>query len=162
MREIKFRAWVTYRTDHRWEWAYKEAEKLHLDYEETAEKRDLFLEEWDKEHSQDERYSHKEYMTNWDEVSISLSGNLVRLINLDVLDIMQFTGLKDKNGNEIYEGDILQISSACLPEFAGQPVAVVFEMGGFRDSYYKWILDGKQYGFAVIGNVYENPEMTRL
>lgn len=81
----------------------------------------------------------------------------------------QYTGLKDRNGKEIYEGDIVQIPDD-WDEYgiaAGQRYEVYFAYGGFRckpwggckrrgDKGY-WIEDSED--FEVIGNVHENPEL---
>lgn len=79
-----------------------------------------------------------------------------RIVEADEIVIEQFTGLKDKNSTEIYEGDI-------LIDDTGEPIeywVVKFSDGGFI---------GECTGVAeplfeltnleVIGNIHENPEL---
>lgn len=73
-------------------------------------------------------------------------------------DLMQYTGLKDKNGNEIYEGDILQDTYPHL----GEKYYVYFEEGLFRimRSFDNTDLTHKiknEFNPNIIGNIYENP-----
>ena len=69
----------------------------------------------------------------------------------------QSTGLKDKNGNLIYEGDILQDKYGCLHPISwnikGFYETDTFALAGF----YKTI----QEDMEVIGNIYENPELLK-
>jgi len=71
--------------------------------------------------------------------------------------LMQYTGLKDKNGKEIYEGDI--ISDGYIKrevKYLGAGFSPFDEYLDVRD---KFTILGGLYGFAVIGNIYENPEL---
>ena len=70
-------------------------------------------------------------------------------------ELMQYTGLKDKNGKEIYEGDICKIE-----QLEGLH-KVVWSGIGF---WFKRCDDGelfapRSYLIEIIGNVYENPEV---
>jgi uncharacterized phage protein (TIGR01671 family) len=76
--------------------------------------------------------------------------------HLSEIELMQYTGLKDKNGVEIYEGDIIRLSDALEPNIE----TVCFEDGAFRASVHHEIFDTLQsYEVEVIGNIYKNPEL---
>ena len=78
------------------------------------------------------------------------------------LVFMQFTGLLDKNGKEIYEGDIVETPHKLMKKYKWQ---VIFHKGafvlsdgiGFRHFYSQKYT--QKYG--VIGNIYENPELLK-
>ncbi len=81
---------------------------------------------------------------------------------VDRFEIMQYTGLKDKNGKEIYEDDILQWDD----EDEVTQVIVECSRGEFifliiNDPYNLWKETDMSYAdeFKIIGNIYENPEL---
>lgn len=74
--------------------------------------------------------------------------------------LMQYTGLEDKNGTKIYEGDVLYFP---LYETHTNNRIVKFELGQFvgeliRSNYSKALKEIADE-MEVIGNIYENPEL---
>ena len=84
--------------------------------------------------------------------------------------IMQYTGLKDNNGKEIYEGDVIEYTKETFPEDSDVLVyitkrdRIVFSGGQFQasKSCFGWVGEDLIYlpTSTVIGNIYENPELS--
>ena len=83
-------------------------------------------------------------MLNMDDVTVST-------LNATHNPVMQFTGLLDKNGKEIYEGDIVQIS-ILTGDKARMEIKIpdIFIM-----------LSKHSFGMEIIGNIYENPNLLK-
>lgn len=98
--------------------------------------------------------------------------------NADVTDypqeVMQYTGLKDSNGNEIYEGDILKSNSGyrLIVKFGNHGYSAYtdcVELGFYcecvsekakrqqiREDFLFWVREEQS---EIIGNIHENPEL---
>ncbi|WP_417148511.1 YopX family protein [Phocaeicola plebeius] len=83
---------------------------------------------------------------------------------VDIDTIGQFTGLHDKNGNDIYEGDIIQLQ--CKENKYNCLVDWNINLGAWCISIDNKCLGVKPLGewlredsFIVIGNIFDNPEL---
>jgi uncharacterized phage protein (TIGR01671 family) len=78
------------------------------------------------------------------------------LSELNELRLMQYTGLKDKNGQEIYEGDVCKDSEEhTIGRIKSHPGYFSF-MGCVMGID---MLDQGNIQLEVIGNIYENPDL---
>jgi uncharacterized phage protein (TIGR01671 family) len=77
--------------------------------------------------------------------------------NRERFEIMQYTGLHDKNDKEIYEGDLVKYQNDVYKvdfEYAG------FSMTNVKEGVYSYpYLYSHTINIEVIGNIYENPEL---
>jgi uncharacterized phage protein (TIGR01671 family) len=80
----------------------------------------------------------------------------------DDITLQQYTGLKDKNGDEIYEGDIVKATSDQYENenFVGK---VIFDEGCFLTWINKNDIRGiwGEDDIEVVGNIFENPELLK-
>lgn len=121
------------------------------------------LRAWDK---QDERMSYGEVEYCYDMIEYRFD-HLCTEADEDV-EFMQSTGLKDKNGVEIYEGDVINYRNSFRNPMTGsgslsinRDFKIIFENGEFKAKGFDIRLKNILSYSEVIGNVYENPELLR-
>jgi len=135
MREIKFRAWD--KVNNKWMSVADLDEEIIINpYTSTSRAGQFSISEWNVVHR----------------VSEDLGTTII---------LMQYTGLKDKNGVAIYEGDYLTTNRMYHKEDKLDGV-VAFEAGAFTIgsiSLHALWLAGDD--IEVIGNIHENPELLK-
>lgn len=89
----------------------------------------------------------------------ALCANVV--IPPEYIELMQYTGLKDKYGKEIYESDIViayneDCDTICKGEIVWDKWECGFSIKGAEPTFIGWYPE-----LEVIGNIYENPELVK-
>ena len=78
--------------------------------------------------------------------------------------LCQYTGLKDENDMEIYEGDIIKAVSFAKPigivKYSDENQAFIFnDLDKKYRGYSTALMNQFDDGFEILGNIYENPEL---
>lgn len=118
----------------------------------------------------------------WDkeEKKMILSKNVTDSINIFArgclssnIELMQYTGVKDKNGTEIYEGDIVEFNDVEYSDSPSQKFTIRSGEDFHRDCCYlqnineyidQYIKDNGEYpddSIEIVGNIYENPKLIK-
>ena len=73
------------------------------------------------------------------------------------IELMQYTGLKDKNGKEIYEGDIVSNNEAIWEIYAKEAHYCMAVDGKRTENDHLFV--GEDRNSEIIGDIYQNPEL---
>lgn len=121
--------------------------------------REIKFQVWDSERKQMYHMSQNRFSFGLFEGHRAVSWEDVFAEKHDELIPLQYTGLKDRNGKEIYEGDILQDPTGVGEvEWVQEHCAfVVFAKN--PNKYHSLESDGTLLYSEVIGNIYETPEL---
>ena len=147
MREIKFRAW-----ELKTPWNERKGQQMYYGVEES--------------------YDTLGSMTNskGEEIEYPWSnfGEVIDYAKEGQLALMQYTGLKDKNAKEIYEGDLFK----CIYDFDGCDKHIfeiiflegfaMFHLKSHGEDCHQPYVEKHVWDFTrkkIIGNIYENPEL---
>ena len=111
-----------------------------------------------KEQEMDNEIDH----ISWLEDELYCIGDgITYMVLAEDLVLMQSTGLKDKNGKEVFVGDIIKCTRGCLHEVYIEKEYGGTYFGGMPAVYLKYL--GEGYAWTeheeIIGNIYENPEL---
>ena len=125
--------------------------------------REFRFKAWDQYHTE---------MINWEQYQHEMVSDDFLEYNKGPLKIMQWTGLTDKNGVDIYEGDIIKTEEGLIVKVVWDKVKFKC-LGSVEKTYQgeKYIdriefelrLDSsdKRFGVEVLGNIFENPEILK-
>ena len=118
-----------------------------------------------KEQKMDNEIDH----ISWLEDELYCIGDgITYMVLAEDLVLMQSTGLKDKNGKEIFEGDILAVEAAdgviiLKVSWDDEHALFVIKTKKFNEeTALAELVDDNSYPFEVIGNIYENPELLEV
>ena len=137
MRKIKFRAWL------------KDAKEI--------------IEVEDIQFKDDKKYQI-------DNIKLQPKKNQSLIINTksarrteDKIELMEYIGMEDDNGKEIYEGDIVKVKSGMAYDNYSLIGVITFSCGSFYINdkpIYELVNDN--CSFNVIGNIFENSELLKM
>jgi YopX protein len=98
---------------------------------------------------------HKMYYDDLTVVGPDMGFNALIAKTGKIFNLMQYTGLKDQNGKEIYEGDIVRQGTHEISK-------VFFDNGSFMTFLEEgmWLeMSQNSFEFEIIGNIWENPKL---
>ena len=99
---------------------------------------------------------------NWFNGELDFIGDgITYMVKADDLVLMQSTGLFDKNGQEVFVGDIIKCTRGCPHEVYLEKEYGGTYVGGMPAIYLKGLLNGYAWtgDEEIIGNVFENHEL---
>ena len=141
MREIKFRVWD------------KETKKM-----------------FDVTHLQLDVNNAKPTFVAFDEQPAASMGYWDTFENMDEIELLQYTGFKDKNGKEIYDGHIVSVKYLYDKRTTDRAQVVWREdkasfglksLKGLTNEVYELYQVTAEHNLEIIGNIYENPELLK-
>jgi len=111
----------------------------------------------------------KEMLNDWLVLSQALTMVVATQLARSGIVVMQYTGLRDKNGKDIYEGDLFGIKNRSGElEIVGEVIfdtdlaqfTIKYTNGGWGELWQHLIAPTNK-AKDVIGNIYENPDLTK-
>lgn len=101
----------------------------------------------------------KPYEPYWDEAHKAFRCHPSDIVPVDPSTVGQFTGLKDKDGKEIYEGDIAKDPDGVMYAVRWQRFSAAWEFYNSEASML-FVMRCPDM-FEVIGNIYDNPDLLK-